>query len=77
MDYSGVRTMGLDPGIITTQSGRQQPCLPLGLYKRKADHPALPLTFSKSVDPAALHLLIPISVGEESPKCDLTVTAGI
>lgn len=36
--------MGLGPRIITVQSGRQQRCWPLGVYKRltvsQADHPA-------------------------------------
>lgn len=57
--------MGLGPGIITAQPGRQQPYWSLRLYKlltaSQADHPA-PVMLSPSIDPlAATHS----SVGED------------
>lgn len=59
LDYSRVETVGLGPGIITAQSGTQQPWRSLRLYKRltacELDHP----TFSSSdhlLSPLHLHL---------------------
>lgn len=76
LDYSRVDTAGLGPGIITAQSGRQQPWRSLRLYKRltacELDHP----TFSNSD-----HLLSPpphLHLREWSVRdCWCHVTAGI